>query len=71
MIILLGTLALACFVSMVVALLVGIKLAAELQDEKRARRTPCGSRANAVRKPAGSPRPPEWVNGEASRGGNQ
>jgi len=50
-IILLGTLALACFVSMVVALLVGIKLAAELRDEKRARRTPCGS-----------PQPPEWVN---------
>ncbi len=41
MIILLGTLALACFVSMVVALLVVIKLAAELRDEKRARRTPC------------------------------
>ena len=60
MIILLGTLALACFVSMVVALLVGIKLAAELRDEKRARRAP-----------RGGPRPPEWVNGEASRGGNQ
>ncbi len=59
MIILLGTLALACFVSMVVALVVGIKLAAELQDlqeEKRAgrsQRTPCGSQA----------KPPEWVNG--------
>ncbi len=33
--ILLGALALACFVSMVVAVLVGIRLAAELQDEKR------------------------------------
>ncbi len=53
MIILLGTLALACFVSMIVALLVGIKLAAELRDEKRARR-----------KPRGSQQPPEWVNGE-------
>ncbi len=51
MIILLGALALACFVSMVVALLVGIKLAAELQDEKRGRRTRTGS-----------PQPPEWVN---------
>jgi hypothetical protein len=41
---------------MVVALLVGIKLAAELQDEKRtgrSQRTPCGS-----------PQPPEWVNGD-------
>ena len=53
MIILLGTLALACFVSLVVALLVGIKLAAELQDEKRARRTPRGSQANGARKPGG------------------
>ncbi len=52
MIALLGALALACFVSMVVALLVGIKLAAKLRDEKRARRTPCGS-----------PQPPGWVNG--------
>ncbi len=60
MIILLGTLALACFVSMVVALLVVIRLAAELRDEKRARRT--------LR---GGPRPPEWVNGETSRGEDQ
>jgi uncharacterized membrane protein len=54
-IVLLGALALACFVSMVVALLVGIKLAAELQDlqdEKRARRS----------QRTGSPQPPEWVN---------
>ena len=60
MIILLGTLALACFVSMVVALLVVIRLAAELRDEKRARRTP-----------RGGPRPPEWVNGEDGRGEDQ
>jgi hypothetical protein len=39
---------------MVVAILVGIKLAAELQEEKkRAGRTPCGSQ-----------QPPEWVNGD-------
>ncbi len=59
-IVLLGALALACFVSMVVALLVGIRLAAELRNVKRARRT-------------GSQQPPEWVNdaSEASRGGNQ
>ncbi len=56
MIILLGTLALACFVSMVVALLVGIKLAAELRDEKRAKRKPGGSQRT------GSPQPPEWAN---------
>ncbi len=60
MIILLGTLALVCFVSMIVALLFVIRLAAELRDEKRARRTPRGSQ-----------QPPEWVNGEASRGGDQ
>ncbi len=53
MIILLGALALVCFVSMVVALLVGIKLAAELQDEKRAGRTRTGG-----------PQPPEWVNND-------
>ncbi len=64
MIILLGTLALACFLSMVAALLVSIKLAAELRDEKRARR-------NGARKPGGGPRPPEWVNGEDGRGGNR
>jgi hypothetical protein len=56
-IVLLGALALSFFVSMVVAILAGIKLAAELQDE-RTKRTPCGSL-----------QPPEWVNGEDSRGG--
>jgi hypothetical protein len=58
-IILLGVLALSFFVSMVVAILAGIRLAAELQDE-RARRKPCENL-----------QPPEWVNGEDSRGGNQ
>ncbi len=64
MIILLGTLALACFVSMVAAILLSIKLAAELRDEKRARRTPRGGQANAAR-------PPEWVNGEEGGGEDQ
>ncbi len=50
--ILLGALALSFFVSMVVAILAGVRLATELRDE-RGRRTPCGRQA----------KPPEWVNG--------